>query len=305
MTARHPANLPASIHQRLLNQAKEERRPLQELLQYFAIERFLFRLSQSPHATKFYLKGALMLRLWDSPLSRPTIDVDLMGQTVLSNEALEKTIRDVCEQKVPDDGCIFDSSTVRAQAIRVDDDYGGIRVEFLAHIGKMRLRMQVDVGFGDVVVPGPIPIDFPALLDFPSPHLLAYSPESAIAEKFQAIVILDSANSRMKDFYDIWLLVRAHRFDGTVLNQAITATFTRRRTALPIDVPTGLTDSFAEDRNKQTQWNAFVRKGRIAINHTTFGQVVQLLRGFLMPPTLAAARGEAFAAYWPPGGPWK
>lgn len=305
MTARHPSNLPASIHQRLLNQAKQEGRPLQELLQYFVIERFLFRLSQSPHATKFYLKGALMLRLWDSPLSRPTIDVDLMGQTVLSSDALEKTIRDVCEQKVPDDGCLFDSSTVRAQAIRIDDHDGGIRVEFIAHIGRMRLSMQVDVGFGDVVVPGPVSIDFPVLLDFPSPHLLGYSRESAIAEKFQAMVILDSANSRMKDFYDIWLLAGTHRFDGTVLSQAITATFARRQTAFPIEVPTGLQDSFAEDRTKQTQWNAFVRKGRIAIDRTTFVGVVKFLRGFLMPPTLAAAKGLVFTDQWLPPGPWR
>lgn len=305
MTAHHPSNLPASIHHRLLNQAKQDGRPLQELLQYFAIERFLFRLSQSPHATKFYLKGALMLRLWDSPLSRPTIDVDLMGQHVLSNDALEKIIRDVCEQHVSDDGCRFDSSTVRAEAIRVDDQYGGIRVEFLAHIGKMRLSMQVDVGFGDVVVPGPVSIEFPTLLDFPSPRLLAYSPESAIAEKFQAMVILDSANSRMKDFYDIWLLARTRRFDGAVLSQAIHATFTRRQTSLPIDVPTGLTDRFAEDRIKQTQWNAFLRKGRIAVDGVTLGQVVELLRGFFMPPTLAAAKGESFAAHWPAGGLWK
>lgn len=303
--ARHPSNLPASIHQRLLNQAKQQGRPLQELLQYFAIERFLFRLSQSPHATKFYLKGALMLRLWDSPLSRPTIDVDLMGQDVLSQDVLERIVRDICEQTVPDDGCLFDSSTVRAASIRVDDHYGGIRAEFIAHIGKMRLSMQVDVGFGDVVVPGPIPIEFPVLLDFPSPHLLAYSPESAIAEKFHAMVILDSANSRMKDFYDIWLLARTLQFEGTVLSQAFHATFTRRRTTLPINVPTGLADRFAEDRIKQIQWNAFARKGRLAIDGATFEQVVEFLRGFLMPPTLAAGRGERFTAHWPAGGPWK
>lgn len=305
MTVRHPTNLPASIHQRLLTQAKRDGRPLQELLQYFAIERFLFRLSQSPHARRFYLKGALMLRLWDSPLSRPTVDVDLLGQTLLSQEALEKTIRDICEQKVPADGCVFDPATVRAEAIRADDHYGGIRVEFIAHIGKMRLRMQVDVGFGDVVVPGPVSIEFPTMLDFPTPHLLAYSPESTIAEKFQAMVILDAVNSRMKDFYDVWLLARTHRFDGAVLSRAIAATFARRQTALPLVVPTGLTKGFAEDRIKQAQWNAFVRKGHIAVDGAGFGQAVERIRGFLMPPALAAAKGKAFTAEWPAGGPWQ
>jgi len=303
MTARHMSNLPASIHQRLLNQAKQQGRPLQELLQYFAIERFLFRLSQSNYATTFYLKGALMLRMWDSPLSRPTIDVDLMGRQVLSQEVLEATIKEICNQKVPDDGCLFDAATVHAERIRIDNNYGGVRVEFIAHIGTMRLNMQVDVGFGDVIVPGPIPIDFPALLDFPSPHLLAYSPESAIAEKFQAMVILDSANSRMKDFYDIWLLARTHSFKGAVLGQAIHATFERRRTAIPMDSPTALTDNFVRDPTKQTQWNAFVRKGRI-VEKVTFGEVVDLLRVFLMPPTLAVAKGESFDSHWRAGGPW-
>ncbi|MEW6245828.1 MAG: nucleotidyl transferase AbiEii/AbiGii toxin family protein [Nitrospirota bacterium] len=304
MTARHPSNLPASIHQRLLNQAKQQGRPLQELLQYFAIERFLFRLSQSNYATTFYLKGALMLRLWDAPLSRSTIDVDLMSRHVLSQDAIQNIVKEICEQQVPDDGCRFDSATVTAQPIRIDNNYGGIRVDFIAHIGNMKLSMQVDVGFGDVIVPGPIPIDFPALLDFPSPHLLAYSPESAIAEKFQAMVILDSANSRMKDFYDISLLARTHPFKGAVLSQAIQATFERRRTPLPLDSPTALTDSFARDQTKQTQWNAFVRKGRI-VEKVPFGEVVELLRMFLMPPTLAAARDEGFKFDWPAGGPWK
>lgn len=304
MTAGRPSNLPASIHQRLLNQAKKQDRPLQELLQYFAIERFLFRLSQSPHADKFYLKGALMLRLWDSPFSRPTIDVDLMGRHVLSREVLEGTIKEICEQAVPDDGCLFDSSTVQAQPIRIENNYGGIRIEFIAYIGKMRLNMQVDVGFGDVIVPGPIPIDFPALLEFPSPHLLAYSPESAIAEKFQAMVMLDSANSRMKDFYDIWLLARSHAFKGTLLSQAIHATFQRRQTPLPLDPPTALNDGFAKDNTKQTQWNAFVRKGRLTVDKVTFGEVIEVLRTFLMPPTLAAAKGEGFESHWLAGGPW-
>ncbi|MHC9063552.1 nucleotidyl transferase AbiEii/AbiGii toxin family protein [Nitrospira sp. CMX1] len=298
------SNLPASIHQRLLNQAKEQDRPLQELLQYFAIERFLFRLSQSPHATRFYLKGALMLRLWDAPLSRPTIDVDLMGRQALSQEELAQVIKDVCVQNVLDDGCLFEAATVRVQPIRLEDQYGGIRVTFIAHIGKMRLNMQVDVGFGDVIVPGPIPIDFPALLDFPSPHLLAYSPESAIAEKFQAMVILDSANSRMKDFYDIWLLANARPFDGSVLSQALQATFTRRQTTFPDEIPTALTDRFVKDPIKQQQWKAFVRKGHLVAQQVSLSEVLELLRGFLLPPMRAVAKRAMFHCHWPVGGPW-
>lgn len=302
--AGHPSNLPASIHQRLLNQAKDQGRPLQELLQYFAIERFLFRLSQSPHATRFYLKGALMLRIWDAPLSRPTIDVDLMGRQILSQDELEQVIKDVCMHQVPDDGCRFEAATVQAQPIRLEDQYGGIRVTFISHIGKIRLNMQVDVGFGDVIVPGPIPIDFPALLDFPAPHLLAYSPESAIAEKFQAMVLLDSANSRMKDFYDIWLLARGHPFKGSVVSHALQATFTRRQTPFPVDIPTALTDRFVKDRLKQTQWNAFVRKGHLAAKQVSLNEIVELLRGFLLPPMRASTNSERFDRHWPAGGPW-
>ncbi|MGH7254783.1 MAG: nucleotidyl transferase AbiEii/AbiGii toxin family protein [Nitrospirales bacterium] len=304
MTTRHPTNLPASIHQRLLNQAKQEKRPLQELLQYFAIERFLYRLSRSPHAGKFLLKGALMLRVWDFPLARPTLDVDLMGRETVTEERLPTVLREIFAQEVPEDGVRFDADSIRTQTIRVDANYQGIRARFIAHIGNMKLPMQVDVGFGDAIVPGPVHIKFPVLLDFPQPEILAYPPEMAVSEKFHAMVVLDTANSRTKDFYDIWTLARGRDFDGRILSRAIVATFNRRRTPLPTGVPVGLTSSFARDPMKQTQWNAFIRKGHLDTDGKTFEEIIAQIREFLVPPTLAVASGERFVQHWPPGGLW-
>jgi len=303
--ARQLANLPASIHQRLLARAKQEGRPLQELLQYYAIERFLFRLGQSPYADKFFLKGAMMLRVWESQIARPTMDVDLMGRVAASEERLSAIIKEICSQDCPDDGVEFDSKTLHAEVIRVDAEYQGIRVRFVAFIGKMRVPMQVDVGFGDKIIPAPMWIHFPTLLDFPPPHLLAYPPEATLAEKFQAIVTLDIANSRMKDFYDIWTLARRKDFDGRLLSQSIAATFERRKTSLPTDAPTGLTKAFAEDRAKRMQWDAFLRKGRMDGQGMSLEDVVAFLRDFLLPPTIAAAAGKPFDMQWPAGGPWQ
>ena len=189
--------------------------------------------------------------------------------------------------------------------IRVDAEYQGIRVRFTAYIGKMRVPMQVDVGFGDKIIPAPMWIHFPTLLDFPSPHLLAYPPEATVAEKFQAIVTLDIANSRMKDFYDIWTLAQKKDFDGKVLSQSIAATFERRKTPMPTDAPTGLTKVFAEDRAKLTQWNAFLRKGRLDGTAPSLAEAIAFLTDFLMPPTVAAAGKKPFAMHWPAGGPWQ
>lgn len=177
-----PTNLPASIHQRLLNRAKKEDRPLNELLQYFAMERFLFRLSRSRHVERFLLKGALMLRIWDSPLARSTMDIDLLARTGTSREDLTLTIKECLLLESPDDGIRFDAESIETEAIRPDDVYQGLRVRFAARLGHIPIAMQVDVGFGDTVVPGPTWAELPVLLDFPAPRLLAYPPEASIAE---------------------------------------------------------------------------------------------------------------------------
>jgi hypothetical protein len=302
---RGPTNLPASIHQRLLNRAKQEGRPLNELLQYFAMERFLFRLAQSPHAEEFLLKGALMLRIWNPALARPTMDIDLLARTAATEAAVVGMVKECLAPASPDDGLRFDAASLRADAIAADAIHQGLRLRFTAHLGHIPIAMQADVGFGDAVFPEPTWIDFPTLLDFPAPRLLAYPPESAVAEKFHAMVELDMANSRMKDFYDIWSLARLRDFDGSTLARALTETFARRRTPLPSDTPNALTSTFAEDATKQAQWNAFVRRGRLDAQGLRLTDVAASIRDFLMPPVLAAAAGQAFEEIWPASGPWR
>lgn len=260
---RPPTNITASIHQRLLNLARASDRPFNELLQYFAIERFLYRFSLSPYNEQFVLKGAQMLRAWEAPLARPTMDIDMLGgQTANTIENLERIVRECCAVEA-DDGVLFDTSSVRGEAINKDAEYQGVRVRVQGTLGKIKLNVQIDFGFGDVVVPKPVPTELPQLLDLGAPHLLGYTPESAIAEKFQAMVALDIANTRIKDFYDIWSLSRMREFDGRVLAAAISATFMRRTTPLPQGAPLALTGDFSEDQAKQSLWQAFLRKGRL------------------------------------------
>ena len=196
-------NLSASIHQRLLNLARSENRPLNELLQYFAIERFLFRLGRTKYRHSFVLKGAQMFRVWHAPSARPTMDIDLLGKVENSLENLEEIIRECCSVEV-DDAVLFDTASVKAERMLKDGEYQGIRVLARGLLGTIRLNLQIDVGFGDAVFPAPVESELPQLLDLGKPVLLGYTPESAIAEKFQAMVALDMVNTRMKDLYDIW-----------------------------------------------------------------------------------------------------
>lgn len=222
------SDLAASVRQRLLNKARETGRPFNELLQYFAMERFLYRLSRSVHADKFVLKGALMLAAWQAPVTRPTMDIDLLGITDNGVDAIVTVVEDICRQEVGPDGLLFDASSVEAERIVEDADYAGVRVRFRGTLGTARITMQLDIGFGDVVVPKPEVVHYPAILDFPAPCLRGYSRESAVAEKFEAMVKLGVLNSRVKDFFDIWLLSRQFDFDGTIMAQALTETFVTR-----------------------------------------------------------------------------
>ncbi|MGB7208378.1 MAG: nucleotidyl transferase AbiEii/AbiGii toxin family protein [Pyrinomonadaceae bacterium] len=274
-------NLAASIHQRLLNLARRENRTLNELLQYFAIERFLFRLGQTKYRQVFVLKGAQMLRVWNAPAARPTMDIDLLGKVENNLENLEEIVRECCLVEV-DDGVIFDAASVKAETIRKDGEYQGIKVLARGLLGKIKLNLQIDVGFGDAVIPAPVEIELPQLLDLGKPVLLGYTPESAIAEKLQAMVALDMVNTRMKDFYDIWLLSTTLDFDNEVLAAAIRETFKRRQTPLPSDTPTALTPAFTEDETKKRQWQAFLRKNRLD-ESIGLDNVAEVIRRFLLP----------------------
>jgi len=219
--AKSIANLPASVHQRLLNKAKESSRPFNELLQYFAIERFIYRISKSPHADQFILKGALMFSAWCGPESRPTMDIDLLGKIDNQLDTVTAAMKDACLTDVRPDGMSFDADTVDAVRITEDAEYEGVRVRVRGSVGKIRVSIQIDIGFGDVIVPNASMVSYPAFLGFPAPELNGYTMESTIAEKFQAMVKLGVLNSRMKDFYDIWFLSRTFDFKGVILGEAI------------------------------------------------------------------------------------
>ena len=301
---RHIKDVAASVRQRLQNAARETNRPFQEMLGYYAMERFLYRLACSSYAGKFVLKGALMFRVWNAPASRPTKDIDLLGRMENTVETVVPVFRDVCGQEVGPDGIVFHAETVAGVTIKEDADYAGVRVTFLATLQNSRVAMQVDVGFGDVVTPAAVTTNYPTILDFPAPRLRGYSRETAVAEKFEAMVKLALLNSRMKDFYDIWLLSRQFDFDGRTLAAAVSRTFTNRKTPV-VGAPFALTSAFAADKGKQTQWRAFLRKSRLADAPTELHEVVEALGAFLLPVTEAVYGGRAFEQAWQAPGPWQ
>jgi hypothetical protein len=296
-------NLAASVRQRLLNQARSQERPFQELLQYYAMERFLYRLSRSEYAKKFILKGALLLTAWRAPLSRPTVDIDLMGRTSNELDNIRLIVTNLCKTETEADGVQFEADSVSVARIKEDADYEGVLVRFHALLAGARIPMQIDIGFGDVIVPDPITIEYPTLLDFPPPRLVAYPKEAVIAEKLQALTDLGLLNSRLKDYFDMWLLSRLYDFEGASLVEAIRATFRHRSTEIEA-LPAGLTDAFAVDPARQKQWVAFLRRSRFKTAHAQLGNIVQIVREFLQPPLSAAATGEPFEAAWTRSASW-
>ncbi len=278
--AKEIKNLGASVRARLLKLSKENGQSFDLVLTRFALERLLFRLSQSPHADRFVLKGAMLMMSWFDDPHRGTRDLDLLGFGDPSEDAMLATFRDILTQDV-EDGVVFDPDTLRVDRIREVLDYGGLRLRAIASVGGARINLTIDIGFGDAMEPGAEVVDYPVMLDLPAPRLRAYARETVIAEKFQAMVALGRANSRMKDFYDIWILSRSFSFDDDRLAQAIAATFARRETAGPTALPDALTPAFAADEQKQRQWRAFVED--LSISPGELDDVIEGLSVFLMP----------------------
>jgi len=249
----------------------------------------LYRLSQSQHADKFLLKGAMLFAIWDIKTHRPTQDLDLLGFGPTEKEELARVFREVLQTPVPADGLVFDPDSVRAEEIREDNAYGGIRVRLIGRLGKAKVPIQIDVGAGDMVTPAPESSVFPALLDFPAPHIRSYSVYTVVAEKFEAMVKLGITNSRMKDFYDLWFLSQRFKFDGTTLRATIEATFSRRQTNLPL-APEPFTDTIANDAIKQAQWSAFLRRNGLTGASAQFVDVVAILRTFIEPVLHSSSR---------------
>jgi len=297
-------NLAASVHQRLLNKAKASGRPFNEVLQYYAIERFIYRLSKTPHAKKFILKGALMFNVWQTLHSRPTKDIDLLGKLQNKINLINSAIKDACLQKVEPDGILFHAESISATTIKENTDYEGIRVRLRGNLGTIKLSLQLDIGFGDVVVPQVFKITYPTILDFPPPILYGYSMESTIAEKFHTMAQLNILNSRMKDFFDIWRLSRQFDFKGEILAEALYKTFKIRSTDIPSQ-PMKFMEILASEAIKETQWQAFLRKTKTNIPPISFAEVISSIKAFLEPVLTALSQGKDFRKTWKAPGPWR
>lgn len=283
-------NLAVSIRDRLLNKARTEKLDYNLLLTRYALERMIYRLSISAERDRFLLKGALLFDLWFDVPHRPTHDADFLGFGSAEIPQVEAVFRDICRIEV-DDGIVFDPNSVKAAEIRKEANYAGIRVTLLGMLDTARCPVQADIGFGDAVVPGPDEVDYPVILDeMPVPHLRVYPRYTVVAEKLEALTSLGMLNSRMKDYFDLWVLARYSEFDRQILIQAVAATFDRRQTRVPDGVPVGLSTEFATDPLKEKQWNAFLRKNSIAPK--PLSEVVTDLRDFLMPVLASAAQGR-------------
>ena len=305
MKHRKITNVPHSVHERLLNLARRDGRPFNEIEHYYAIERFLYRLGRSRHAERFVLKGALMLRAWGGRVARATRDIDLLGKKHGSVDSVISIIRECLRIEAPEDGVQFDPRSVEGEEIRLSTTYRGVRAHLQGRLGTSRLRLQIDVGFGDRIVPAASWIEYPELLDFGKPRLLGYPPETTVAEKYHAMVVLEAANTRMKDFYDVAFLAKGLAFEGVTLATAIRSTFASRATPIPPAPPLALTPTFYDNAVKKTQWAAFLRKSRLEVETLTLAETAQILREFLLPPTAALSATAPFKKKWLPGGPWK
>jgi len=303
VTDRAPKDIAASVHQRLKNEAQTSNQLFNDLLQHYALERFLYRLSKSEHADKFVLKGALLLRVWRLSSIRPTRDIDLLGQTNNEIDAIESILRDICNTTVDDDGLNFDAGSVHADTITKDAEYEGLRVQFNGTLGNARIPMQIDVGFGDRITPGPEEVEYPTVLGMEPPRLRAYPPETSIAEKFQVMLYRGDLNSRMKDYFDIWSLAQSRSFDGELLAKAIRATCERRGTAV-VATPEAFSEDTLADRGKHMQWVAFRRRLGSSDAPESFEDVARVVAQFLGPIAEALANGSRFARHWQPKGPW-
>lgn len=304
MTAAHrTTNVGASVRARLHNVSRRRGVEFQLVLSEFAIERLLYRLGVSAHADRFVLKGAMLLKLWSEERGRATWDLDLHGKGANTVDNVVATMQEICGIR-GDDGIVFDPETITGEEMRAPEEYVGVRLRIEASLADARIPVLVDVGFGDAIVPPPVLSEYPTLLDHAPPRILAYPREAIVAEKLEAIISIGLTNSRMKDFYDIEMLASSFAFEGAALAQAIGATFTRRRTPFPESEPLVLTPAFLGAPERQTQWRAFLRRGRLE-GTTDAGQLAGALHGFVWPVLDALARGEPFECIWPPGGPWE
>jgi len=296
-------NISASVLAKLKNYNKQQYEAFDLTLRRYANERFLYRLSLSSYADKFILKGAQLFVIWQGNVYRPTKDIDLLCLGDPSPENINSVIREIVAVDVNDDGLAYDADSVSISEIGDDVDYGGLRVKFIAHLGKAKIDLQIDFGFGDAITPKVVKADFPVILDQPLPRLSIYPVETVIAEKLEAIVKLGIVNSRMKDFYDLIVISERMPVDGSILAKAIRNTFERRATSIPVNEPVAFTPEFSENSQKQIQWQSFIRKNELEASNN-LNRTIEKLKGFLIAPIQSARKGKDFSSKWNPGGPW-
>jgi predicted nucleotidyltransferase component of viral defense system len=302
MNGKEMRNVVASVLARLRNKSKSSSAPFQQVLQQYAMERFLYRISKSKHAQSVILKGALLLKTIGIPSARPTMDIDMLRKGKADQATLVALVKDCASLEVEADGLNFLADSVVAEEITKDSEYKGTRILIDARMDNVRLKIQIDFGVGDVMVPGPQMIEYPVFLDGDTIQLLAYPVESAIAEKLQAMVALGNANSRMKDFYDVWICSNHLDFDTDTLLKAIDATFKNRETPVPAEEFEALTPNFVGAH--RVQWNAFVKKIGAGELTDAFGKVVEDLKIFAMPVLRSLARDEKLTRQWKAGNGW-
>ncbi len=298
-------NVPASIHQRLLNLAHRQGIRFNLLLQRYAMERFLYRLAASSEVDRFILKGAALFRVWTGQELRPTRDIDFLASAPQDHAALRTSFEAICAVPCPQDGVVFDPATTRMHDIREEQSYGGVRVRLEGRLGQARLHLQVDIGFGDVITPEREERDYPTLLDLPAPRLWTYPRETLVAEKLDAMVRLGTTNTRVKDLWDIASLARLFAFDGETVRTAIEETFRRRRTSFTGERPVALQPEYYEDTERDQRWQVLRRRmGPQVAGPAHLVDAGEELRTFLGPICDSLIDGRRFTQVWSPGGPW-
>lgn len=297
----------ASVKARLLQQAKAHGEEFERTLTRFAAERLLFRLGASAARDRCILKGASLLAVWMPDPYRATRDVDVLASGPTDDAAIRTLIQEICAVACPEDGLRFDLSELVVEPIRAEEEYSGKRARFRAWLGNARIRVQLDLGFGDALAAQPEEIEYPTLLaSLPAPRLRAYPRETSVAEKFEAMVKLDTRNSRMKDFHDLWALAGAFTFDGARLREAVAACFERRGTPWTDEAPRALTPAFYRTPEIETRWRNYLAAGAVlAAPPAQFEIIGERILRFLGPVRESLVAGEPFARHWTAGGPWR
>ena len=298
-------NIPASILARLRKQSDEMNRPFAEVLQYYTMERFLYRLSQTRYADKFILKGGLLFYVWNVSLRRPTRDIDFRGYVAGDSKTLSKIIHEVIAVSAPEDGLVFNSESISVEETQLDVDYQGIRVKLTSGLGRTKIPIQIDIGFSDKLTSKAESIEYPNILpDLKTVHLKGYPRETVVAEKFHAMIRHGDLNSRMKDYYDLWLISQTFEFDGKSLQKAIETTFKNRDTDLPNERPLSLSAEFASAN--QTRWTNFLNKMELQNDQVAdFQTVIEKIWKFIEHPLQASINKTRSTRIWLPRKGWK